>query len=300
MVVGARGRSRLATGARRSVSLWLCVALVLISCSTASSSTPSAPSARSRWIPPLGDVPWQWELDHPLRLGSASDMGTGVTTYQGTPAPDPVVYDIDGFDNPPSTVASLHARGAHVVCYIEVGAIESYRPDAAQIPASARGRKVPDYPQERYLDIRRADVVKVMKARIAMCASKGFDAVETDIDESYGSRTGFPLTKADEERFMTTLARFAHDQGLSWWIKNPDDTGDSYAADMAPLADAVLTEQCNEYSTCQLLSSYVGRKAVFDAEYDLRPRSFCPADDAEGFNGARWDVSLSGGRKPCR
>src|ERR1035438_1691581 len=79
-------------------------------------------------------------------------------------------------------------------------------------------------------------------------AAKGFDAVETDIDEEYTDVSGFPLTKAVEESYMTTLANDMHSLGLGWWIKNPDDTGDSYATDMYPLADAVLTEQCNQFS----------------------------------------------------
>jgi Glycoside-hydrolase family GH114 len=132
------------------------------------------------------------------------------------------------------------------------------------------------------------------------CAAKHFDAVETDIDEEYGDPSGFPLTKSIEEHYMTTLADYMHGLGLSWFIKNPDDTGDSYAADMEPLADAVLTEQCNQYSTCGLLSSYVGHKAVFNAEYHLKPSAFCSADDALGFNGARFNVALTGIRHPCR
>ena len=55
---------------------------------------------------------------------------------------------------------------------------------------------------------------------------------------------------------------------------------------MEPLADAVLTEQCNQYASCGLLSSYVGHKAVFNAEYRLKPAKFCAADDTLGFNGA--------------
>ena len=70
---------------------------------------------------------------------------------------------------------------------------------------------------------------------------------------------------------MTKLADYMHGLGLGWWIKNPDDTGDSYATDMFPLADAVLTEQCNQYSSCGLLSAYVGHKAVFNAEYRVQP-----------------------------
>ena len=96
---------------------------------------------------------------------------------------------------------------------------------------------------------------------------------------------------------MTTLADYMHGLGLGWWIKNPDDTGDSYATDMYPLADAVLTEQCNQYSSCGLLSAYVGHKAVFNAEYHLTPSAFCSNDDALGFNGARFNLGLTGIRK---
>jgi hypothetical protein len=69
---------------------------------------------------------------------------------------------------------------------------------------------------------------------------------------------------------------------------------------MYPLADAVLTEQCNQFSTCGSLSVYVGHKAVFNAEYLGSPASFCPKDDARGFNGAKFNLGLSGARKPCR
>jgi Glycoside-hydrolase family GH114 len=132
------------------------------------------------------------------------------------------------------------------------------------------------------------------------CGAKGFDAVETDIDEEYASASGFSLTKSVEEQYMTTLAGYIHGLGLGWWIKNPDDTGDSYATDMYPLADAVLTEQCNQFSTCGALSAYLGHKAVFNAEYHAKTAKFCPADDIRGFNGARFNLNLTGIRKPCR
>jgi hypothetical protein len=227
-------------------------------------------------------------------------MGLNATLPNGSPAPAPVIYDIDGFDNPASTVSALHGKGFHVVCYIEVGAAENYRSDYSEFPAAALGNVMPGYSSERYVDIRNATVVSIIEARISMCASKGFDAVETDIDESYGSNTGFPLTKANEETYMTTLADYMHAHKLGWWIKNPDDTGDSYAADMFHLADAVLTEQCNQYGSCNLLSSYVGHKAVFNAEYNLSTSNFCPSDDSLGFNGALFPVDLSGARSPCR
>ncbi|MGO8871098.1 MAG: endo alpha-1,4 polygalactosaminidase [Acidimicrobiales bacterium] len=265
--------------------------------------------ATSWWVPPLGDQPWQWELSHPLNQSSPRDMGTDDKLPDGQPAPAPVIYDIDGIINPTSTVAALHASGRHVVCYVEVGAAGNYYSASSEgiattyydqlHSAGVFGDKVPGYP-EYYLDIRAPATVSIIETMIAkQCAAKGFDAVETDIDEEYADPSGFPLTKADEEVYMTTLADYIHGLGLGWWIKNPDDTGDSYASDMEPLADAVLTEQCNQYSTCGLLSSYVGHKAVFNAEYRGKSASFCPKDESLGFNGARFNVALTGIRHPC-
>lgn len=265
--------------------------------------------ATTWWAPPLGSQPWQWELSHPLDLSSARDMGTNDSLPNGQRAPAPVIYDIDGIINPAGTVAALQAEGKHVVCYIEVGAAGDYYSAAEEgvstsyydqlRTAGVFGKKVNGYP-ERYLDIRAPATVSIIESMISeQCAAKGFDAVETDIDEEYTSNSGFPLTQADEEQYMTTLADYMHGLGLGWWIKNPDDTGDSYATDMYPLADAVLTEQCNQFSSCGSLSAYVGHKAVFNAEYHLKTSAFCPHDDAVGFNGARFNLGLTGRRSPC-
>jgi hypothetical protein len=236
-------------------------------------------------------------------------MGTRDTLPNGKPAQPPVIYDIDGIINPASTVAALHTRGKHVVCYIEVGAAGNYYSAPQERTtttyyrqlemAGLLGNMVPGYP-ERYLNIKSTKTVPIIESMIDhQCAAKGFDAVETDIDDEYTDSTGFGLTKAVEEKYMTVLADYMHGLGLGWWIKNPDDTGDSFAKDMYPLADAVLTEQCNQYSTCGALSAYVHHKPVFNAEYSLRTSQFCSSDVLRGFNGAKFDLDLTGVRDPC-
>ena len=272
----------------------------------------AAPRAQAAtwWKAPLGNQPWQWELDHPLSLTSARDMGTDDKLPDGKAARVPVIYDIDGIINPASTVAALHKQGKHVVCYVEVGAAGNYYTAAQEHTtttyyqqlkaAGVLGGRVPGYP-EYYLNIKSSKTVSIIESMIDhQCAAKRFDAVETDIDDEYTDATGFGLTKAVEEKYMTTLAGYMHGRGLGWWIKNPDDTGDSYAHDMYGLADAVLTEQCNQYSTCSALSAYVHHKAVFNAEYSLKTSQFCTADDTRGFNGAVFNVDLTGVRDPCR
>jgi hypothetical protein len=286
------------------------VAGVVLVAGLSSVASPGRAAAASWWVPPLGNQPWQWELSNPLNVHNKRQMGTKDKLPDGKLAPAPVIYDIDAIINPGSTVAALHARGDHVVCYVEVGAAGNYYSAQqegipltyyAQLQADHDfGAKVAGYP-EYYLDIEAPSTLSVVEGMIdQQCAAKGFDAVETDIDTEYASTSGFPLTKADEESYMTTLAGYIHSLGMGWWIKNPDDTGDSFATDMEPLADAVLTEQCNQYDTCGLLAAYVGHKAVFNAEYRLKTSKFCPADDARDFNGARFNVGLTGVRKPCR
>jgi hypothetical protein len=137
-------------------------------------SVPSADAA-TWWIPPLGNQPWQWELSHPLNLSSPRDMGTNDGLPDGEPAPDPVIYDIDGIINPASTVAALHAEGKHVVCYIEVGAAGNYYSAADEglsttyydqlRDAHVFGNKVPGYP-EYYLNIRSSMTVSIIESMI--------------------------------------------------------------------------------------------------------------------------------------
>ena len=159
---GDRLRSVVHRGAVLTVSV---VAAAALCCSVSPGRAAAAGTAASTtwWVPSLGSQPWQWELDHPLRLGQAKDMGTDDKLPDGQPAPPPVIYDLDGIITPASTVAALHALGAHVVCYVEVGAVGNYYSASdegisttyfTQLSwAGDLGKKVGGYP-ERYLDIR--------------------------------------------------------------------------------------------------------------------------------------------------
>ena len=77
--------------------------------------TAAAPAHGSVWQPPER-ADWMWELGQPLMTGDSDLMGTGVTAYNGDkpPGDNPVIYDIDGIQNPASTVAALHQRGDRV------------------------------------------------------------------------------------------------------------------------------------------------------------------------------------------
>ena len=123
-----------------------------------------APSPPTWWSIPTGYVSWQWVLNHPLSLKSPTDMGTNDLLVDGSPAPAPTVFDIDGIINPASTVAALHASGDHVICYVEAGSAGNYYSASQEgvattycdqlQAAGALGSTLPGYPAERFVNIK--------------------------------------------------------------------------------------------------------------------------------------------------
>ena len=273
-------------------------------------------TAGTVWQPPA-DTDWMWELSQPLKTNNARLMGTGVTAYNGDtpPGDNPALYDIDAIINHASTISQLHQRGDHVVCYIEVGSAGNYYSAAqegipvtyyAQLRAAGDlGNKLQGYP-EYFININASSAVSIIEAMIKQqCAAKGFDAIETDLDETFGhneGNTGFTITKANEESYLTTLVTYMHSLGLGWIAKNLDDTGNaSFVNHMEPMAQGIITEQCSQYHTCSLLRPFeAAGKWIGNAEYSLTQAQFCPKDNAANINGILFNVNLDGGRKPCR
>ena len=239
--------------------LGACLALGMVACgggstagSTASPSSPpiSAPTAQpavTYWKPTLADT-FQWQL--------ASGIDTTV---------DSSVYDVDAFTTPASTVAELHTAGRHVVCYVNAGAYETYRPDAAQFPAAVLGKTYVGYPDEKWLDIRRIDLLApIMTARFDLCKSKGFDTIEPDNIDGFENATGFPLTGDDQLAYNRWLADQAHTRGMSIALKNDGNQ----VAQLLPAYDFALVEDCWNQKNCNLYAPFAAaKKAVVTVEY---------------------------------
>jgi hypothetical protein len=206
------------------------------------------------------------------------------------------MYDIDLFDNEATVVASLKAQGRTVVCYMSAGSFEDWRADATQFPGSLLGESN-GWPGERWLDIRRLDVLgPIMEARLDLCKAKGFDAVEPDNVDGYQNTSGFPLTADDQLAYNRFLADAAHSRGLSIGLKNDLEQ----AADLQPVFDWALVEQCFQYNECDKLAPYTAAgKAVFEVEYELDPSSFCPQAQTLGFMSMAKSVSLDSTRTTC-
>jgi len=270
---------------RRAAPLALACAALLLAvggCGTADGPGPVSSDARlgpsARWQPRPGTT-WQWQL--------SGALDTRV---------DAAVYDVDGFTTSAAEVAALHAQGRKVVCYIDVGTYEDYRPDRQHFAAGLLGASN-GWPGERWLDIRRLDQLRpVIAERFDMCRSKGFDAVEPDNVDGYANDTGFPLTAADQLAFNRMVASLAHQRGLAVALKNDLDQVPQLVGDF----DFAVDEQCAEYQECDELEPFVAQgKAVFEAEYNLPPSAFCADARKLRFSAMLKHLSLDAWREPC-
>jgi hypothetical protein len=248
-------------------------------CLVALCATARPTAAPAIWVPPMS-TSWQWQL-----------TGTVDQTV------DASMFDIDLFDNSATVVAALHAQGRKVVCYISAGTYENWRPDASAFPAAVLGSGVDGWAGEKWLDIRRLDLLgPIMLARMDLCQQKGFDALEPDNIDGYANNSGFPLTAQDQLNYNQWLASAAHARGLSIGLKNDLDQ----VAQLVGSFDWALNEQCFQYNECNLLAPFTSAgKAVFVVEYTLATTAFCPQASTLRFNAMKKNLNLDASRTAC-
>ena len=231
------------------------------------------------WRPSPG-TSWQWQL-----------TGTIDTSFNVE------MYDIDLFDTPQAVINELHAKGRIVICYFCAGSWEDWRSDANQFPDSVKGNTLSGWPDEKWLDIRRLDVLgPIMRARMDLALQKKCDGLEPDNIDGYTNNTGFDLSAEDQLNYNKWLANEAHARNLSIGLKNDLDQ----VIDLLPYFDWALNEQCFEYDECDALAPFVqAGKAVFGVEYTGDPSVFCPEANAAGLDWLKKKLNLNAWRIDC-
>ena len=215
--------------------------------------SPASPS-KDWWHPTVG-LTWQWQIGD-------NDIDTSIEAD---------VYDIDLYVAQ-SIIDELHAKGCKVIGYMSVGSFEDWRPDIDQFPAAVLGNDYDGWKGEKWLDIRRMDLLApIMLARLDLCRAKGFDAVEPDNMEIYTNNTGFPLTYDDQLKYALWLADEAHRRGLAIGVKNAPDQ----VHDLLPHFDFAITEDAFYFGWAEKMSPFIeAGKPVFDSEYTDLPGDF--------------------------
>jgi len=267
------------------------IALTLETPTPSPMQTPSPTPSLAIWKPtPTEPIHWQWLISDPF--------DPSINRI-----PNVTVYDIDGFDNSADVVSTIHSWGPQykVICYIDVGGAEPWRPDYGSLPANIIGNVVEGW-DENWLDIRQIDILEpIMKARFQMCKEKGFDAIEPDVVDGYANDSGFPLTYQDQINYNKKIAEWTHALGLSVGLKGDIEQ----VADLQPYFDWTLNEECGRYNECfdspNSLDSFVSNnKAVFSVEYRENDMD-CSAMNSHHINSMLKDLDLtsSGIRTPC-
>ena len=269
--------------------------------SATGTSVPGTSATAGRdWIALTPGTSWQWQID-------GETIDESILDDVANPKK---MFDVDLFATDAATISRLQTKGIVVVCYMETGGWESYRPDAASYPEAVLGEQVDGYPDERFVDIRQLDVLMpILRSRLDLAASKGCDGIEPDLDDTYASDdTGFPLSQADQLVFNRAVADAAHQRGMSIGLKNGATADGSFERAMVEFTDWALNEECNVYDECAGYAVYIAAgKAVFQVEY-TKPNGtglddFCPADNAADFDGILKESSDSLGALPrtaCR
>ncbi|MFE9581836.1 endo alpha-1,4 polygalactosaminidase [Nocardia sp. NPDC006044] len=260
------------------MTVFAAVAAFVAACSFGSATADPGP-----WWHPEKGLTWQWQLH-------GEPVDTSINAQ---------VYDIDLFENPAATVKTLHDQGRKVICYLSGGSWEPYRPDAGEFPDSVKSGPVPEWDDERWLDVKQIDVLKpLMAKRMDLCKQKGFDGVEPDWADLHRQNTGeLKISAADQLAYNRMLAGLAHDRGLAIGLKNDLDQ----VSTLAGLFDFSVNEQCfEERASCDKLTPFLAAgKPVFHAEYTLRLTEFCADSARLGLSSIRKHRELDAWRETC-
>ncbi len=235
-------------------SAWMAVVcFVLVGCGDSSAPEggldPNVPPiTQGNWYRPGVDATWQWQL-----------LGTVNVAY------DVDVYDIDLFDVSTGVIASLQTSGKRVICYFSAGSFESFRSDASRFLEEELGNTLEGFADERWLDIRSPNVLRIMNNRLDLAVQKGCDGVEPDNGDGFANNSGFNFSATDQLAFNRHIANAAHERNLSVALKNDLDQ----ISDLLAYVDFAVNEQCHEFDECAELQPFVtAGKPVFNAEYD--------------------------------
>ncbi|TGL60960.1 endo alpha-1,4 polygalactosaminidase [Leptospira sarikeiensis] len=212
------------------------------------------------------------------------------------------VFDIDSdlTDSDPTVIQRLHSAGKRVICYIDVGSYEDYRSDASKFPSEVLGNVYAGFPDERWLDIRRMDLLfPIFSARFDKAKAQGCDGIDPDNVNGYQNDTGFPLSAWDQIRFNRWISDLAHIRGMSVGLKNDPEQ----ISDLIWYFDWSVTESCYDGGWCDLEEAFPNKgSAVFQIEYvenGTTKNDFCSQSISLHFTGLLKNQSLDAYRESC-
>ncbi|HYJ11857.1 MAG TPA: endo alpha-1,4 polygalactosaminidase [Polyangiaceae bacterium] len=239
------------------------------------------PAAEMPYVPPPG-ASWA------ARLDGAVDVGLEVDFFY-----------LDVEQQGEEDLARLRASGRHYLCYLSAGSVESFRDDAEEFPPQAIGNQLVNFENERWLDVRDAQVRELMARRVTALAASGCAGVPPSAMAVHAADTGFELTLDDALDYARWLAERIHAAGMSAGLQGPAALADQ----LWPTFDFALAVDCLANSGCAEFASFVqAGKTVLHVEYgdESSAAQICMSAKTLGFDPLITDPGFSGSRIACR
>ncbi|KAK7751888.1 hypothetical protein SLS62_006189 [Diatrype stigma] len=265
-----------------------------------------AAAAADVWQPAVG-AQWQIVLEDGIQVKSGAAAAT----------PDVPIFDLDLYTNTDdgtdaaSVIGALHDLGKKVICYFSAGTYEPDRPDSDQYVAADKGATLPDWPDEKWVDIRRDSVRTIIKGRIDLAASMGCDGIDPDNMDGYDNQNGggftTPLTEQDSIDLIKLMASQAASHNMAIGLKNAL----AIIPDVVDVVQFAVNEECAAYTECSEMQPFIeAGKPVFHIEYpddagnqdglsaSVRAK-YCDAKGTTGFSTVLKTYDLDGWVQYC-
>ncbi len=238
-------------------------------------------STPSVWVPTQG-ARWLARLDGAVNIEEPAEF-----------------FYLDAQQQPADDLTSLHAQGRRYLCYLSAGTVESFRDDADLFPDHAVGNVVPEFPNERWLDVRDAEVRALMAKRIAALAEAGCDGVAPASLTGYETDSGFDLTPRDTLDYAQFVADAAHAAGMSVGLTGPSAlTLELWRSfDFGLAIGCVVSSMCREYAALTAANKPVLHVELGDEDTALQ---LCKSAQALGFDAIVSDAGFTGRCVVCR
>jgi hypothetical protein len=235
------------------------------------------------WQPTTTPAPPTWQV----QLTGALDTSFDVS-----------IYDVDLFDTPRAQIDGLHAAGRRVICYVSVGTLESWRPDAPSFPAAAAGQALAGFANEQWLDTRDATVRALMVARLERARAQTCDGVDLSNVSPEGAATGFPFTHADLLGYARFLSAAAHQRGLGAGLGG----GGDIAAESVAQFEWAMTDGCVVAGSCAAFAPFLAaHKVLFGVEFGAATDvpTICPLAQQAGLDALIKHPAMDAFTVPC-
>eukprot|EP00659_Diplonema_papillatum_P012911 gene12911-19907_t len=215
-------------------------------------------------------------------------------------ADDLVIVDL--FDTSADTISSLKKRPGQkdriIICYYSAGTFENWREDKRSFPASVKGKKMGDWPGEKWLDILNEDsrdIIKgIMTRRLDLAVQKGCDGVEPDNVDCYANKRCRQGASAEHVRqaqivYNSWTAVQADRRYLLIGLKNALEL----IPDLLGMYDFAINEGCQAYQECGLLTRFLEKgKAVLHVEYE-NVNKVCSRRDNADYGSASFSTKIA-------